>query len=259
MNLPPALPETPLSLQSFGNGINVAVIGAGGGIGSALAEDLQQCGAVAQVFRCSRSAAASTGSGHTNVALDIEHEESIASAAAQIAAASGKLHLVIMATGILHRRDGLQPEKTWRSLSAAAMEDAFRINSIGPALVAKHFLPLLAQQQKSAFAALSARVGSIEDNRLGGWYAYRASKAALNMLIKTLAIELARRNPQALCVGLHPGTVDTGLSRPFQAGVPAEKLFAPARAARQLLQVLDQLQPAQSGRTYAWDGTAVPF
>lgn len=259
MNQPPALPEAALTLQSFGTGINVAVIGATGGIGSAIVEDLQQCSAVAQIFRCSRSAPESAGAGSNHVMLDIEDEDSIARAAAQIATTAGTLHLVIVATGLLHGRDGLQPEKTWRSLSAPAMETAFRINSIGPALVAKHFLPLLARQRKSVFAALSARVGSIEDNRLGGWYAYRASKAALNMVIRTLAIELARSNSHAVCVGLHPGTVDTALSQPFQAGVPAARLFAPARAARHLLQVLDQLEPEQSGRTYAWDGSPVPF
>ena len=139
------------------------------------------------------------------------------------------------------------------------METAFRVNTIGPALVAKHFLPLLASDAKSVFAALSARVGSIDDNELGGWYAYRASKAALNMVIKTLSIELARRNPRALCVGLHPGTVDSRLSKPFQGGVPEGKLFQPAAAARALLTVLDGLSSGDSGALFAWDGTRIPF
>jgi NAD(P)-dependent dehydrogenase (short-subunit alcohol dehydrogenase family) len=139
------------------------------------------------------------------------------------------------------------------------METAFRLNTIGPALVAKHFLPLLAKDRKSVFAAISARVGSIEDNHLGGWYAYRASKAALNMVIKTLSIELARRNTNALCVGLHPGTVDTPLSTPFQSGVPEAKLFSAARSARHLLTVLDNLTPENSGCLYAWDGSQIPF
>ena len=143
-------------------------------------------------------------------------------------------------------------------LTGAAMETAFRRNATGPALVAKHFLPLLARDRKAAFAALSARVGSIEDNRLGGWYAYRASKAALNMLIRTLSIELARSHRHALCVGLHPGTVDTALSKPFQSGVPPEKLFPPAQSARHLLAVLDRLTAEDSGSVYAWDGRRIP-
>ena len=167
--------------------------------------------------------------------------------------------MVIVASGILHDGAHLQPEKSWRDLSGPAMETAFRLNTIGCALVAKHFLPLMARNRKVAFAALSARVGSIQDNQLGGWYAYRASKAALNMMIKTLSIELARRNPNALCVALHPGTVDTRLSKPFQKGVPEEKLFSAAFSARCLLSVLDGLSPADTGGLYAWDGRRIPF
>ena len=166
---------------------------------------------------------------------------------------------MIVASGLLHDGAALQPEKTWRSLTAEGLQRAFAINTIGPALVAKHFLPLLAQERKAVFAALSARVGSIEDNHLGGWHAYRASKAALNMLIRTLAIELARRNDHALCVGLHPGTVDTGLSKPFQGYVAKGKLFTPARAAGQLLDVLDGLSPGHTGGLFAWDGQRIPY
>lgn len=171
----------------------------------------------------------------------------------------GGVHLVIVATGILHDGETVQPEKTWRALNATSLEKAFRINTVGPALVAKHFLPLLARRRKSAFAVLSARVGSISDNRLGGWYAYRSSKAALNMLVRTLDIELKRSNPDALCVALHPGTVDSRLSRPFQANVPEGKLFSPDVAARHLLSVLDGLAPEQSGKLFAWNGGEVPF
>jgi NAD(P)-dependent dehydrogenase (short-subunit alcohol dehydrogenase family) len=153
----------------------------------------------------------------------------------------------------------LRPEKTWRSLDAAALAEAFAINATGPALIAKHTLGLLRRDAKSAFACLSARVGSIEDNRLGGWHAYRASKAALNMLVRSCAVELHQRNPGALCVALHPGTVDTRLSQPFQGGVDPAKLFTPTRSARALLGVLDHLTPADSGRLFAWDGQAIPF
>ena len=139
---------------------------------------------------------------------------------------------MLIASGVLHdAAAGIAPEKSWRALDAAAMARVFAVNTIGPSLIAKHFLPLLARDRRVIFAALSARVGSISDNRAGGWHAYRASKAALNMMIKGLAIELARRNPAALCVGLHPGTVDSPLSAPFQRNVPAAELFTPARAA----------------------------
>ena len=128
----------------------------------------------------------------------------------------------------------------------------FSVNAIGPALVAKHLLPLKPRDRPSLFAALSARVGSIGDNRLGGWYGYRASKAALNMLVRTLAIEHARTRPLGICVAIHPGTVDTPLSAPFQAGVPPEKLFTPARSAASLLAVMDRLRPADTGGFFAF-------
>ena len=254
-----AHPDEALELNSFGTGLGIAVIGASGGIGGALADEIERCAAVTKVFRLSRSRPRVEAVEGTWYHLDLEVEDSIADAAAQLKRTAGELHLVIVASGILHQGDDIQPEKTWRALSGPAMETAFRLNATGPALVAKHFLPLLAKGRKSAFAALSARVGSIEDNRLGGWYAYRASKAALNMLIKTFSVELARRNPEALCVGLHPGTVDTALSKPFQANVPEAKLFTPAFSARRLLSVIDGLGPDHSGRIFAWDGSPIPF
>jgi NAD(P)-dependent dehydrogenase (short-subunit alcohol dehydrogenase family) len=145
------------------------------------------------------------------------------------------------------------------ALSTALRSSGFIAStpSVRP-LVAKHFLPLLARDRKSVFAALSARVGNISDNRLGGWHAYRASKAALNMLLRTLSIELARANPRAMYVGLHPGTVDTTLSAPFQATVPEGKLFTPEFAAARLLEVLDRLEPVDSGNVIAWDGQQIP-
>lgn len=219
------------------------VIGASGGIGAALADALEVGGR--DVVRLSRS-----GTG-----LDLTDEASIAQAAGAVGEA-GPVRLVIVATGALHG-DGLRPERSWRDLDGEAMVEAFRVNAVGPALIAKHFLPLLAPG-RSVFAALSARVGSISDNRLGGWHAYRASKAALNMTLRNLAIELARRSPEAICVGLHPGTVDTALSAPFQRGVPDGKLFTPAYSAAQLLAVIDGLSPADSGGLFAWDGARIP-
>jgi len=247
--------EPAITLSTFGSDMTVAVIGASGGIGHALAERLSASELVARVFACSRSGRAPRHAKIVQRPLDLEDEASIAAVAASL---ERPLDLAIVATGVLHDR-ALAPEKSWRALDGAALERAFRINAVGPALVAKHFLPLLARDRKAAFAALSARVGSIEDNPLGGWHAYRASKAALNMLIRTLAVELARRRPRALCVALHPGTVDTALSAPFQDGVPAERRFPPRVAAAHLLAVLDRLEAADSGRLFAWDGAPIAF
>jgi NAD(P)-dependent dehydrogenase (short-subunit alcohol dehydrogenase family) len=168
------------------------------------------------------------------------------------------LRLVIVATGLLHAAD-YQPEKTFRSLDPELLARSFRVNAIGPAMIAKHMLPLLPKRGKSIFAVISARVGSIEDNRLGGWYGYRASKAALNQLTRTLAVELRRQKPEAICVALHPGTVDTALSQPFQGGVEGGKLFTPAYAAERMLSVLNDLSAADSGGFFAWDGQPIPF
>jgi len=253
-------PNHPVTLSSFGTDLEVAVIGASGGIGGAFVEALAASPAVKQVFALSRRAAGPVSDQVVRLPMDLEDEDSIAAAAGAIKETAGRLSLVIVAAGILHDdSDGLRPEKTWCALDAAAMERVYRINTIGPVLAAKHFLPLLADDRKSAFAALAARVGSIGDNQLGGWYSYRASKAALMMLIRSLSIELARKNDHALCVGLHPGTVDSCLSKPFQGGVPEGKLFPPAKSAGHLLTVLDGLTSADSGSQFAWDGQRVPF
>lgn len=250
---------TPPVLSSFGGELNAAVIGAGGGIGGAFVEALSASDNIRQVFALSRRGKNLEAGNVIGLTLDLEDEDSIAEAAATISQSADGLHLVIVAAGVLHDGAGLQPEKSWRSLDGPAMERVFRVNTIGPALAAKHFLPLLARDRKTAFAALSARVGSISDNQLGGWHAYRASKAALNMLLKTLSIELARRWPEALCVGLHPGTVDSGLSKPFQSGVPDGQLFTAAVSAQHLLGVLDRLGPEDSGNLFAWDGARIAF
>lgn len=155
--------------------------------------------------------------------------------------------------------EAIKPEKTFRAITPEALDKAFRINTTGPALIAKYALRELPRDRKAVFAALSARVGSISDNRLGGWHAYRASKAALNMLIRTFSIELALRYPKALCIALHPGTVDSRLSAPFQAGVPEGKLFTPERSATALLSVIDNLSADQTGKLFAWDGQEIPF
>jgi NAD(P)-dependent dehydrogenase (short-subunit alcohol dehydrogenase family) len=152
---------------------------------------------------------------------------------------------------------GQKPERSWRDLDRTALERSFLVNTIAPALVAKHVLPRLPRERRTVFAVLGARVGSIGDNRTGGWHGYRASKAALAMLIKTLSIELRRTRPQAICVSLHPGTVDTAMSKPFQGNVAPEKLFTPDFAAVRLIAVADALTPDDSGGHFAWDGARI--
>lgn len=239
-------PVARLDLRSFpAEGIAV-VFGATGGIGAALAEAIEASTVFRQVLRFSRS---------SSPAIDLLDEASLAGAAA-LAADQGELRLLIDATGFLH--DHRQaPEKSWRQLDPEHLARAFALNAIGPALIMKHILPRLPRSGKSVFATLSARVGSIGDNHLGGWYAYRASKAALNQLVHTAAIELARRSPDAVCVALHPGTVDTALSAPFSThGLP---VHAPSTAARNLLRVLDHLTAHDSGGFFDWRGKAVSW
>jgi NAD(P)-dependent dehydrogenase (short-subunit alcohol dehydrogenase family) len=224
--------------------MSAVVIGASGGIGAALEAALIDEGITVQGF-----ARSETGDRH----IDLEDEASIAAAAGRI---TGSPTLVVVATGLLH--DGERgPEKAMRDLDPAWMARNFAINAIGPALVAKHVLPLMPKSGRMVFAVLSARVGSISDNKLGGWYGYRASKAAVNQLVRTLAIEDKRRNSSGIVVALHPGTVDTGLSQPFQANVSPGRLFKPDRAAVQLLDVIDGLRAPDSGKLFAWDGVEV--
>lgn len=229
------------------------VVGGSGGIGAAFASILNADARFSNVTTWCRSMADPAGHRTSTSRIDLRDEATIAAAAQRL----GAVDLVLIATGLLHD-DDMQPEKTWRSLESTKMMRAFEINTIGPALIAKHVLPLLPRDRRAVFAALSARVGSIGDNRLGGWYSYRASKAALNQIIRTLSIELAVRHPLAVCVGLHPGTVDTPLSKPFQAGVPGEKLADPSIAAAHLMDVIFRLTPQDSGKVFDWQGAVVP-
>jgi len=193
-------------------------------------------------------------------AIDVADEASIACACAAIAEVSPRLRLVVNAAGVLHDSAlAMQPEKRLAEVRGDTLARAFAINAAGPLLLAKHLEACIPTHERAIFASISAKVGSIGDNRLGGWFAYRASKAAQNMALKTLAIEWARSRRRAVVVALHPGTTDTDLSRPFQANVPPDKLFTTERCARQLLRVIDGLQPADSGRFYAWDGSELPW
>lgn len=233
------------SLESFGPAYRAVVVGATGGIGEAIASRLSQDPNCAEVIALGR---------RTALAIDLEDEASIAHAAEQVGK-DGPVHLVFDATGILHE-DALQPEKALKSIDADAMARVFAINAIGPALLMKHFHRLTPRNSKSVIASLSARVGSISDNRAGGWYAYRASKAALNMIWKTAAIEVSRLKPHAVCIVMHPGTVATSLSGPFAGSRPVDQ---PEIAARQLLSVIDACDTSDNGSFLAYDGTKIPW
>lgn len=239
------MPAT-VDLGSFAPAGVAIVFGAGGGIGGALLDAIRASQRFEHVVAFTRS---------SSPAIDLLDEGSL-ERAATFAADLGELRLVIDATGFLHD-DRQAPEKSWRQLDAANLARAFALNAIGPALIMKHVLPRLPRSGKAVFATLSARVGSIGDNRLGGWHSYRASKAALNQLVRTAAVELARRSPDALCLALHPGTVATALSAPFAtAGL---EVHDPPAAARHLLSVLDHLTADANGGFFDWRGQPVPW
>ena len=233
-------------LDSFPSGDLAVVIGATGGIGRALIAQLDGSGRFSETLGLGRS---------TSPGLDLLDEASIAACASWLGRL-GKPRLIVVASGILHGR-GITPEKNARQIDGAAMAEVLAVNTIGPALVLKHFLPLLPREGKAVLAVLSARVGSIEDNHLGGWFSYRASKAALNQVVRTAAIELGRRQRHAVCVALHPGTVDTALSAPFaKAGLDVQ---TPSVAAERVLRVLDRLAAPDSGGFFDHHGQRVPW
>jgi NAD(P)-dependent dehydrogenase (short-subunit alcohol dehydrogenase family) len=224
--------------------MNTIIIGASGGVGGALADFFEAQGD--PVHRLSRRAGD----------LDLAKPDSIAVAAEAVPFQI--IQRLVIATGLLHE-ERLTPERSLRDLDAEWLQRLFLVNAIGPALVLRHLAPRLARAGRVEVALLSARVGSISDNRLGGWYGYRASKAALNQFARTAAIELARSRPEAVLAALHPGTVDTAMSEPFQANVEADRLFTPARSAACLAKVLAELTPAQSGGFFDWRGEAIPY
>lgn len=234
-------------LESFATPSIAVVIGATGGIGRAFMAQLQKSDRFSHVVGFSRT---------TDPALDFTKPDGIAACVQHLRTLSGDVRLIIDATGYLHD-DTHQPEKSLRHIDADYMAKQFLINAIGPALLMKHFCPLLPRDGKSVFATLSAKVGSISDNRMGGWYGYRAAKAALNQLVKCSAIEIGRSKHDAVCVALHPGTVDTGLSGPFaKSGL---KVQTPTEAATNMLRVIDRLRAKQSGGFYAYDGENLPW
>lgn len=226
------------------SGTVALIIGATGSIGGALKAKLCLGGAFSKVVVASRPT------------LDVTREESVASLAGQIAEMPQDLSLVIDATGYLHDANAM-PEKSWRQMDPEHLAKAFRINAIGPAILMKYFLPLMPRGRRSVFATLSARVGSIGDNKLGGWYGYRASKTALNQFVRTAAVELKRKKPLAICVALHPGTVESKLSAPFAKS--NLEVRSAAEAAAQLLAVIDDLEPRNSGGFYDYRGDTISW
>lgn len=233
-------------LDSFDKSGIAVVFGAGGGIGSALLQAVQGTNHFRRVIGYSRCGTPT---------FDLLDEASI-ERAANVVSAEGEIRLVVDATGFLHGENQF-PEKSLRELDAMHLGRAFAINAIGPALLMKHVLPRLPRTGKAAFATLSARVGSIADNRIGGWYGYRSSKAALNQFVRTAAIEVKRRAPQSLCVALQPGTVATPLSAPFAK--PGPDLQTPEMAAHRLIAVINKLTAEASGGFFDWRGDPVPW
>jgi len=233
-----------MQLHSFPEGFHACVIGASGAIGATFVEALQNDPRCANVVALHRNSVP---------ALDLSDANSIETAAEHIKS-QGPFHLIIHAAGILHQQD-FMPEKKLGDLNMAQMQATFMVNTFGPALVLRYFSPLL-DKQRGVFALLSAKVGSIEDNRLGGWYSYRASKAALNMMIKTAAIEIKRSQPNTVVIAMHPGTVNSALSQPFRGEQIGR---APAQAANEMLEVLDGLGAEDSASFVSYNGERLPW
>jgi NAD(P)-dependent dehydrogenase (short-subunit alcohol dehydrogenase family) len=246
---------------------NVFILGASQGIGLGFVTKLLNNPQVNQIYATYRTATPESNlislaqeypDKLTYLPLDITEENQIANVVKNITSQVNKLHLVINCIGILHE-ENLQPEKSLKHINSDNLLRYFQVNSIASVLLAKHLTPLFKHQEPSVFAAISAKVGSIADNRLGGWYGYRASKSALNMLMRNVAIEYGRVSPKTIVVTLHPGTTDTRLSSPFQRNVPPEKLFSVERCVNQLLTVIENLTIEDSGKFFAWDGSPLPF
>jgi NAD(P)-dependent dehydrogenase (short-subunit alcohol dehydrogenase family) len=232
----------------------IVVVGASGAIGSAVTKRILKDNPK-KIYLLSKNILHKQEKYCHHIRLDYDSESSIRRSADTISN-DEEIDMVFVATGILHN-ETIMPEKSFSEINAEKFLTVFTANMIFPALIAKHFLPLLNTKTPSIFAALSARVGSISDNHLGGWYAYRCSKAALNMFIKSASIEQSRKNKKSIVIGLHPGSVDSNLSNPFKNNIPKDKLFSPSYCAEKLLEVLATIQNKQSGKIYAWDGKEV--
>jgi NAD(P)-dependent dehydrogenase (short-subunit alcohol dehydrogenase family) len=249
------------------NNANALVVGASQGIGLGFVRLLLQSDNITKIYATYRNQE-SAGELFTLkekhrdrlecLCLDITEESQIEAGIKQIKESVKRLHLAIYCVGVLHEGE-LTPEKSLKQIVPENLLYYFQVNSIGAVLLAKHLMPLFKHSDRSIFASISAKVGSIEDNHLGGWYGYRASKAALNMFLKTIAIEYSRRCPKTIVVALHPGTTDTRLSQPFQKNVPPEKLFPVEHTVNLLSTVIKGLEIKNSGQFFSWDGTLLPW
>lgn len=256
------------TLASFPDSAKALIQGASRGIGFELTRQLLTSTKVDTVFATCRNPDTAAdlqdlarlhGERLQVLALDVSSEASVVSAASVVVGRIASLDLLVNCAGVLHEPSGMRPERRLADVEVNAFIHSMYVNALGPLLVAKHFEPLFRLPKRAIYASISARVGSIGDNRLGGWYAYRASKAAQNMNTRNLSIELRRRARGIVCVALHPGTVDTALSQPFQGKLPKHKLFTVTEAASKLLSVIDLLNTESNGRFYAWDGTEIPW
>lgn len=235
--------------------MKIALFGASGGLGQAFLNLFCDLEEVSEIYSYSRSNISPRHKKHRPFNL-AEYSDLCLNQAAKQQMGKPPFDLILATTGLLHQ-EGIYPEKSLKEFSLETVLPLLEANTFTPALIAKNFIPLLNHQQRSIFAALSARVGSISDNHLGGWYSYRLSKAALNMFIKTAAIEYSRKNKQGILLGLHPGTVDTELSKPFQKSVPKDKLFSPEQSALYLWGVLQKATAEQTGRLYDWQNKEI--
>ncbi|MGK7294934.1 MAG: SDR family oxidoreductase [Candidatus Wenzhouxiangella sp. M2_3B_020] len=257
-------PSMAESLTSFSRGSVALVQGASRGIGLGLVRALLADPAFDRVIATCRQPERARelreidDPSLTVRALDVTEPDSIEAAAGALENEDVRISLLVNAAGVLHGH-GFGPEKRLEDLDLETMQHVFAVNALGPALMLKSFHRLLSGQGKAVFAAISARVGSIGDNRIGGWYSYRASKAALNQFLRTAGVEFGRRHKNAIVAALHPGTTDTGLSEPFQANVPDEQLFSVDRTVGYMLSVIDGLTVDDSGGFFAWDGKTIEW
>ena len=234
----------------------IAIIGSSGAIGNSICEVLLNEYPIKKLYKFSRKIQTKDTDKIKNIVIDIEDENSIKESIKHIPK-DVKFDLIFVATGLLHNENEIFPEKSIKDINTDMFKKVLLVNAIGPALIGKYFIPLLKKDNKSVFAFLSAKVGSISDNKIGGWYSYRASKAALNQIIKNFSIEIRRNNNNAIFVGLQPGTVKSFLSKPFQKNKNKQTLFTPEDSAKKLLKVINSLDYEDSGKLFSWNGEEI--
>ena len=234
----------------------VAIIGSSGAIGNSICEVLLNEYPIKKLYKFSRKIQSKDTDKIKNIVINIEDENSIKESIKHIPK-DVKFDLIFVATGLLHNENEIFPEKSIKDINTDMFKKVLLVNAIGPALIGKYFIPLMKKDIKSVFAFLSAKVGSISDNKIGGWYSYRASKAALNQIIKNFSIEIRRNNNNAIFVGLQPGTVKSFLSKPFQENVNSQTLFTPNYSAKKLLKLIDSLDYEDSGKLFSWNGEEI--